>query len=122
MFSAHVYEIFGLDGVIQSPGVPKEDLSGAFRLGGWVVPYADEVIGHALQDLFSPPFELLVGRRTYDIFAAYWPHVRADSASRAIAELFNKLQQFRRIATRYEKLTATFLGFVILALIIIMLR
>ena len=63
--------------------------SGEFRLGGWVVPYADGAIGHALQDLFSQPFELLLGRRTYEIFAAYWPHVRADSASHAIADLFN---------------------------------
>jgi dihydrofolate reductase len=86
-----VAEQISLDGVIQSPGDPKEDLSGEFRLGGWVAPYANEVIGQALQDLFSQPFELLLGRRTYDIFAAYWPHVRADSASRAIADLFNSV-------------------------------
>jgi dihydrofolate reductase len=86
-----VAEQSSLDGVIQSPGDPKEDPSGEFRLGGWVAPYADEVIGQALQDLFSQPFELLLGRRTYDIFAAYWPHVRADSASHAIADLFNSV-------------------------------
>ena len=86
-----VAEQISLDGVMQSPGDPQEDRSGAFRLGGWVVPYADEVIGHALQDLFSQPFELLLGRRTYDIFAAYWPRVRADSASHAIADLFNSV-------------------------------
>ena len=80
-----------LDGVIQSPGGPKEDPSGDFRLGGWVVPYADEGIGQALQDLLSQPFELLLGRRTYDIFAAYWPRVRADSPSHAIADLFNSV-------------------------------
>jgi dihydrofolate reductase len=86
-----VAEQISLDGVIQSPGTPKEDPSGEFRLGGWIVPYADEAIGHALQDLFSQPFELLLGRRTYEIFAAYWPHVRADSASHAIADLFNSV-------------------------------
>jgi len=86
-----VAEQISLDGVIQSPGAPKEDPSGDFRLGGWVVPYADEVIGQALQDLFSQPFELLLGRRTYDIFAAYWPRVRADSANSAIADLFNSV-------------------------------
>ena len=86
-----VAEHISLDGVIQSPGAPKEDPSGEFRLGGWIVPYADEAIGHALQDLFSQPFELLLGRRTYEIFAAYWPHVRADSDSRAIADLFNSV-------------------------------
>jgi dihydrofolate reductase len=84
-----VAEHLSLDGVIQSPGAPKEDPSGDFRLGGWTVPYADKLIGQALQQLFSQPFELLLGRRTYDIFAAYWPHVRADSAGHAIAELFN---------------------------------
>src|SRR5215510_9739768 len=86
-----VAEQISLDGVIQSPGGPKEDPSGDFRLGGWVVPFADEVIGRGLQDLLSQPFELLLGRRTYDIFAAYWPNVRADSASHAIADLFNSV-------------------------------
>jgi dihydrofolate reductase len=86
-----VAEQISLDGVIQSPGGPKEDPSGDFRLGGWVVPYADDVIGQALQDLLSQPFELLLGRRTYDIFAAYWPRVPANSASHAIADLFNSV-------------------------------
>ena len=86
-----VAEQISLDGVMQSPGAPEEDPSGDFRLGGWVVPYADEVIGQALQDLFPPPFELLLGRRTYEIFAAYWPRVRTDSASHAIADLFNSV-------------------------------
>jgi dihydrofolate reductase len=86
-----VAEHISLDGVIQSPGGPKEDPSGDFRLGGWIVPYADEVIGQALQDLFSQPFELLLGRHTYEIFAAYWPRVRANSASHGIANLFNRV-------------------------------
>src|SRR5499425_3020534 len=86
-----VAEQISLDGVIQSPGGPQEDPSGNFRLGGWVVPYADEVIGQALQNLLSQPFELLLGRRTYEIFAAYWPRVRADSGSHAIADLFNRV-------------------------------
>jgi dihydrofolate reductase len=74
-----VAAFISLDGVIQSPGGPEEDTSGEFRLGGWIVPYADDVSGRAVQDLFSQPFELLLGRRTYDIFSAYWPHVPADS-------------------------------------------
>ncbi len=86
-----VAEHISLDGIIQSPGAPKEDPSGDFRLGGWTVPYTDEVIGEAMQDLFSQPFELLLGRRTYDIWAAYWPHVRADSAGHGIANLFNSV-------------------------------
>jgi dihydrofolate reductase len=86
-----VAEHISVDGVIQSPGAPKEDPGGDFRLGGWIVPYVDEAIGQALQELFSQPFELLLGRRTYEIFAGYWPHVRADSASHGIADLFNRV-------------------------------
>jgi dihydrofolate reductase len=83
-----VAEHISVDGVIQAPGGPEEDPSGEFRLGGWTVPYADEAIGQFLQDLFSQPFELLLGRRTYDIWAAYWPRVRAGHA---IADLFNSV-------------------------------
>ena len=86
-----VAEHISLDGIIQSPGSPTEDSSGDFRLGGWTVPYADEAIGQAVDDMMSQPFELLLGRRTYDIWAAYWPHVQADSASRGIADLFNRV-------------------------------
>ncbi|HYS62421.1 MAG TPA: dihydrofolate reductase family protein [Paraburkholderia sp.] len=86
-----VSAFISLDGVIQSPGGPREDPSGEFRLGGWMVPYADEATGQNLQDLLSQPFELLLGRCTYDIFAAYWPRVPADSDSRAIADLFNSI-------------------------------
>jgi dihydrofolate reductase len=86
-----VAAFISLDGVIQAPGGPEEDPGGGFRHGGWIVPYADEATGQAVQDLFSQPFELLLGRRTYDIFAAYWPHVRADSPSHAIADLFNSV-------------------------------
>jgi len=86
-----VAEQISLDGVIQSPGHPEEDPSGGFQLGGWVVPYADESIGEALQDLLAQPFELLLGGRTYEIFAAYWPRVPADSANHVIADRFNSV-------------------------------
>jgi len=86
-----VAEQISVDGVIQSPGAPEEDPSGEFRLGGWVVPYADEAVGQYLQELLSQPFELLLGRRTYEIFAAYWPHIPADSGHRAIADRFNSV-------------------------------
>jgi dihydrofolate reductase len=84
-----VFAFVSLDGVMQAPGGPDEDRSGNFSLGGWIVPYADEAIGQQLQALISQPFELLLGRRTYDIFAAYWPHVPADSPSQSIAKAFN---------------------------------
>ena len=86
-----VAEHISLDGIIQSPGSPKEDPSGDFRLGGWTVPYADPAGGQAVQDMLSQPFELLLGRNTYDIWAGYWPHVPADSPGHDIAEKFNSV-------------------------------
>ncbi|MBK5395616.1 dihydrofolate reductase family protein [Pseudomonas sp. TH39(2020)] len=86
-----VAAFISLDGVMQAPGGPEEDTSDKFRLGGWIVPYADEASGQAIQDLFSQPFELLLGRRTYDIFAAYWPRMRANSRNYDIADLFNSV-------------------------------
>ncbi|KPH01865.1 dihydrofolate reductase [Pseudomonas sp. RIT-PI-q] len=85
-----VAAFISLDGVIQAPGGPEEDTSDGFRFGGWIVPYADETTGQAIQTLFSQPFELLLGRRTYDIFAAYWPKIPASSNNR-IADLFNSV-------------------------------
>ena len=81
-------EHMSLDGVIQAPGGPEEDPSGDFRLGGWSAPYDDEAIGQAVQDLHSQPFELLLGRRTYDIWATYWPRLQAGHP---IADLFNSV-------------------------------
>ncbi|MEO6969059.1 MAG: dihydrofolate reductase family protein [Rhodanobacteraceae bacterium] len=77
-----------LDGVIQAPGGPDEDTSDGFAHGGWFWPYADPgqpVMG----GVFQHPFELLLGRRTYDIFAAYWPHVPEGGPHQHIADLFN---------------------------------
>ena len=77
-----------IDGVIQAPGNPEEDAGGGFVLGGWFWPYADESTD-AMDDLFQRPFELLLGRRTCDIFAGFWPHVAEDSPLRQTADLFN---------------------------------
>lgn len=84
-------EFISLDGVFQGPGGPDEDTSGDFQLGGWIVPYADEAIGAHVDALLAEPFELLLGRRTYDIFAGYWPHVPADSGNHAMAEQFDRV-------------------------------
>jgi len=80
-----------LDGVIQAPGAPDED-PGGFRFGGWATPYDDETIDQAGRDLFAQPFELLLGRRTYDMFAAFWPRVGPE-AGNAIADLFNSVRK-----------------------------
>lgn len=83
-----VAAMISLDGVMQAPGGLEEDTSGGFAYGGWVWPYWDEnedVMGGA----FKRPFELVLGRRTYDIFAGYWPHVPQGAPHRSIADLFN---------------------------------
>ena len=70
-----------LDGVMQAPGGPEEDRSGGFALGGWLFDYFDEEGGKRIDALFSGPFDLLLGRRTYDIFAAYWPFAEGENES-----------------------------------------
>jgi dihydrofolate reductase len=67
-----------LDGVIQAPGGPDEDRSGGFTHGGWSVKYWDETMVRRINDSMKEPFDLLLGRRTYEIFAAHWPHVTND--------------------------------------------
>lgn len=62
-----------LDGVMQAPGGPKEDTSGGFKFGGWTVPYSDDVTNKAMAKQMRMPFELLLGRKTYEIWAVYWP-------------------------------------------------
>ena len=68
-----VLEHISLDGVIQAPGGPDEDRSGGFAYGGWISPYSDPVLGRLLRRQMSLPFDLLLGRKTYDIWAPYWP-------------------------------------------------
>src|SRR5262245_51536178 len=65
-----------MDGVMQAPGGPEEDPAGGFKFGGWVAPLgeSDPVFGEEIGKLFGEPFDLLLGRRTYDIFAAHWPY------------------------------------------------
>ncbi len=62
-----------LDGVIQSMGGPEEDTSGGFAYGGWVAPYADDVLGTVVRAQMNMPFDLLLGRKTFEIWAPYWP-------------------------------------------------
>src|SRR5258705_556193 len=64
-----------LDGVMQAPGGPEEDPSGGFRFGGWTFPFWDDSAGPAMNKfLIEPDYDLLLGKRTYEIFAAYWPY------------------------------------------------
>ncbi len=67
-----------LDGVMQGPGTPEEDTTGGFTHGGWTVGYWDEVMGEVMGELMSQPYDLLLGRKTYEIFAAHWPYISDD--------------------------------------------
>lgn len=81
-----------LDGVMQAPGGPDEDRSGSFEHGGWVAPYFDEQGGRFMTEVFTRPAAFLLGRGTYQIFAAYWPKV-TDPAD-IIAGALNKLPKY----------------------------
>ena len=80
-----------LDGVMQAPGGPEEDPTGGFEHGGWTVPYWDEPMGHFMDACFSQPFDLLLGRKTYEIFAAHWPFVGEDDP---IGRIFNEVTKY----------------------------
>jgi dihydrofolate reductase len=70
-----------LDGIMQAPGGPEEDPTGGFQHGGWTVPFWDEQMGEAMGEFMGKPFDLVLGRKTYDIFAAHWPHTDAPGAA-----------------------------------------
>lgn len=78
-----------LDGVMQAPGGPEEDPTGGFTLGGWTATYWDEIMGQAMGEGFATPFDLLLGRKTYEIFAAHWPFTDEEPS-----ELFNGITKY----------------------------
>ena len=84
-----VFMMVSLDGVMQAPGGPEEDTSGDFKYGGWTAPYADESFGPIIAKELSVPFDLLLGKTTYEIFAGYWP-----KQTGAIADPFNKANKY----------------------------
>jgi dihydrofolate reductase len=86
-----------LDGVMQAPGGPEEDPSGGFTHGGWSVNYWDDVMGQVMGEAMGRPSDLLLGRKTYEIFAAHWPHVTDDP----VADKLNSATKYvasRRLA------------------------
>lgn len=81
-----------LDGVMQAPGGPSEDPTDGFVHGGWVFGFFDDEVGEAIGRLFAQPFDLLLGRRTYDIFASYWPYADGDNAG--MGEAFTRAAKY----------------------------
>ena len=81
-----------LDGVMQAPGGPTEDWTGGFEHGGWLAGFWDEEVGETIDRLFGGKFDLLLGRRTYDIFAAYWPFVEGDA--KPMGEMFDRVGKY----------------------------
>jgi dihydrofolate reductase len=79
-----------LDGVMQAPGGPEEDPTGGFTHGGWSTSYWDDVMFQRMGDAMSKPFDLLLGRRTYEIFAAHWPYVTDDP----FADMLNSARKY----------------------------
>jgi dihydrofolate reductase len=103
----HIDLFTTLDGVAQAPGGPEEDTDDGFAFGGWQAPLIDEVVGDQIDSGMAGMDALLLGRRTYDIFAAYWPHANGD-----IARLFNRLPKYvaSRQAPTLEWAGSTLLG------------
>lgn len=94
-----VLSFISLDGVVQAPGGPEEDPSGGFSHGGWVAGYFDDFLGTVMDRQMREPFDLLLGRKTYEIFAAHWPYVK--TADDQIAAGMNKAKKY--VASRSMK-------------------
>ncbi|HEV8125580.1 MAG TPA: dihydrofolate reductase family protein [Gemmatimonadales bacterium] len=101
-----------MDGVMQAPGGPWEDPTKGFKFGGWVMPYFDEEFGEELDRVFKEKFDLLLGRKTYEIFAGYWPYYDADARDGGIAKLFNAIKKYA--VSRSGELDTSWAGTVLL--------
>lgn len=95
-----ILSFISLDGVMQAPGGPKEDPSGGFAYGGWTFPYFDERLGNVMDQQMGQTFDLLLGRKTYEIFAAYWPRALGDA--QPLADTFNRAKKYVASTTLKE--------------------
>lgn len=96
-----VLAFISLDGVMQAPGGPEEDTSGGFKFGGWTVPYFDEAGGNVMAEQMGHPFDLLLGRQTYDTFAGYWPQ-HNDETGAAINKATKYVVSHRPVNTDWK--------------------
>jgi len=85
-----VSTFLSMDGVLQGPGGPHEDLSQKFKQGGWSANYWDDMMEHTIAKQMADPYDLLLGRRTYEIFAAHWPYQKNDP----ISAVFDRVQKY----------------------------
>jgi len=83
-----------MDGVMQAPGGPTEDPTKGFKFGGWAMPYFDQAFGEEIDRIFTKPFDLLLGRKTYEIFAAYWPYYDESAPHGSIATVFKDIRKY----------------------------
>ncbi len=95
-----VVSFITLDGVMQGPGGPTEDTSDNFTYGGWTVPYFDDLLGNVMGEQMSKPFDLLLGRKTFELFASYWPHQEGenpiDDATKYVASNTLKTHEWKK--------------------------
>ena len=83
-----------IDGVMQAPGGPSEDPTSGFKFGGWAMPYVDDVFGEEMDRVLTEDCDLLLGRKTYEIFAAFWPFYDENAPDGGIATLFRKIKKY----------------------------
>jgi dihydrofolate reductase len=83
-----------MDGIMQAPGGPTEDPTKGFQFGGWVTPYFDQEFGEEVNRILSDKCDLLLGRKTYEIFAAYWPYYDENAPDGGIAKLFKEIRKY----------------------------
>jgi dihydrofolate reductase len=91
-----------LDGVMQAPGGPDEDADGGFSLGGWSVNFWDDHMGHTMGETMGVPFDLVLGRRTYDIFAAHWPRATEEDGAKPLNEATKYVASRQRPALEWQ--------------------
>ncbi len=101
-----------IDGVMQAPGGPTEDPTKGFKFGGWAMPYFDPAFGEEIDRVFKDKFDLLLGRKTYEIFAAYWPYYEEDAPHGGIARLFKEIKKYA--VSRSGELDTSWAGSVLL--------
>ncbi len=101
-----------LDGVMQAPGGPTEDPTKGFKLGGWAMPYFDRTGGEEILRVFKGKFALLLGRKTYEIFAAYWPYYEEAAPHGSIARLFKDIKKY--VVSRSGEVDTSWKGSVLL--------